>query len=78
MSDEMIVLDKPDDIAAYHMISQWYALKLDCLGIKVNVAQHRRGLAKHIRKTYGLKCKPTKQATLDAFDVYLREIGVRQ
>jgi hypothetical protein len=77
MSDEeTIVIDTPEGISAWHMISQYCALRLDILGIKVNPAQHNRGLAKHIRETYKLDCGTSKQATLDAFNAYLRERGV--
>jgi hypothetical protein len=70
------VLDKPDDIRAFHMLAQYHALKAEVeRDILVNRQMQRRSLAKFIREQYGVKGR-TKRETLDNFEKLLYEQGV--
>jgi len=68
-----IILDQPDQIGAYYMLSQLGALKLEIAGLKHSSG---RSIAKHIRDTYGLECGRLKTDVYDAFQRYLIRRGV--
>jgi len=63
-----IMLDRPDQIRAWFMLSQLGALRLECKGMKHSSG---RSIAKHVRETYGLKCGRFKTDVLRAYQVYL-------
>lgn len=58
---------------AYHLLAQYHALKLECKGMKHSSG---RSIAKHVRQAYQLDCGRSKSATLQAFESYLRNLGV--
>jgi hypothetical protein len=63
-----IMLDQPDQIRAWFMLSQLGALRLEIKGMRHSSG---RSIAKHIRDTYGLQCGRKKIDVLWAFQVYL-------
>jgi hypothetical protein len=48
---EAIVIDTPQGIRVFHMLSQKYALHLELMGIK----NSRGSVYAHIKRTYGLR-----------------------
>jgi len=68
-----MMIDQPEQIRAWFMLSQLGALRLECKGIKHSSG---RSIAKHVRDTYGLQCGRKKLDVLFAFQIYLLNNGV--
>jgi len=68
-----IMLDQPDQIRAWFMLSQLGALRLECIGMKHSSG---RSIAKFVREHYGLQCGRKKTDVLAAYQIYLLLRGV--
>jgi hypothetical protein len=70
-SPAALVIDTPKGIAAFHLLAQRGALKLECLGMRHSSG---RSVAKLLKDAYGFK--GNKHAVLEQFEAHLRKEGV--
>lgn len=65
------VIDTPEGIRAWHLLSQRSALRLEIMGLR-----HSRGsVSAHLKKTYGFK--GNKQKVLEQFEAMLIKEGIQ-
>lgn len=66
-----IVLDNPNAINAFHLLSQYHACKLQLLGMRHSSG---RSIIAHVKRTHGFK--GNNQAVVDQFKAMLTEQGI--
>jgi hypothetical protein len=69
--DKTIVIDTPDGIAAFHMLAQLSACRLQLKGL-----QHSSGrsVIAHVKRTYGFK--GNNESVVAQFEQMLKDNGV--
>jgi len=71
-----IVIDTPEGIAAYRLLSIRSALKLEVIGLRMSRGFKASAVARDELKAAGKAAPANKAKLLEAFEAYLREIGV--
>lgn len=69
----MMILDNEKDIAAFQMLAQYHAARLQLLGLKHSSG---RSIIQHIRKTYGIK--GNNESVVQQFGELLKQKGIRR
>lgn len=68
---ETIVLDQPEQIQAYQLLSQRAAMRLELIGLRHSSG---RSVIQHIKGIYGFK--GDRRKVFDQFEAHLRKLGV--
>lgn len=68
---EAVVLDKPEQIQAYHLLSQRAAMRLELVGLRHSSG---RSVIQHIKGIY--KFKGDRRQVFAQFEEHLKKLGV--